>query len=89
MGKGWNLDIDMYKFVVFFSKCIKYKLLFLINLVRLIFLSLLSLANSQGFAQNHNLNFHENTVPSRNIVGLGFRVKKKLARVPPTRLLFG
>ena len=74
--------------MLFFSKCIKYKSVFLINLVRLICLSLLSLANSQGFAQNHKVNFHENTVPSRNIVGLGFRVKK-MARVPPRGLLFG
>ena len=73
----------MNKFVVFFSKCTKYKSLFLINLVRLVFLSLLSLANSQGFAPNHKVNFHENTVPSRKNVGLGFRVKKKMARVPP------
>ena len=67
----------------FFPKCTKYKLVFFDTLVRLVFFSLPTLANSQGFAYNLTSNFHEIQLPNSNVSGLGFRVPEKFCESSP------
>lgn len=67
----------------FFPKCTKYKLVVFDTLVRLVFFSLPTIANSQGFAYNPTSNFHEIQLPNRNVSGLGFRVPEKFCESSP------
>ena len=67
----------------FFPKCTKYNLVFFDTLVRLVFFSLPTLANSQGFAYNLTSNFHEIQLPNRNVSGLGFRAPEKFCESSP------